>query len=412
MNSIDFAIRKINALIETIELVKEMDFPYSDPKKAVIYIGKHFIELKNDLEGVENSNVARTLCKQVIHEIDQYLLALGFMVRACDVRGPLELQRPLLRLTHLAIGTEVKLVISSEWGFSPFTLLYPGQFGDQFVLVGLPASEAGNPLIAPLSGHELGHNIWRRAVDLQETVGDQIKSSIVEIIRDEMWAQFSSSFGITSKDQLDQEDLFKDTSWQIAFAWAISQCEEMFCDFVGVFTFGESYLHAFRYLLSPGGGPRNPVYPSDRNRVESIAKAAASLGIEVAEFASEFLDSDGNFDPRQQLLLSLSDKATLRLMDDLIEKAKTFCQEKGISGHDPSGTDSVLKHLQRATPATGAKSLANILNAAWRIYLDPVNPWGKDYPVTNHDPDKRILLLRELTLKSFEVFEIEQIQGS
>jgi hypothetical protein len=39
--------------------------------------------------------------------------------------------------------------------------------------------------------------------------------------------------------------------------------EELFCDLAGLALFGESYLHAFQYLLSPSiGFSRSEEYPS------------------------------------------------------------------------------------------------------------------------------------------------------
>lgn len=410
MNSIDHARQKVESVIEIINSVRELDFPYDDPWEAVEFIREHFKKLLIHLKSINDVNAARNICKKVSDEIDNYLFAVGFMVRACDIQGALELQGPLLRLTHRAIGSHAKLVISSEWRYSPFTLLYPDEFGDKFVLVGLPVSEAGNPLIAPAAGHELGHNIWSRLPELQEFVGREIRDKVTGKIKGEKWDQFQNVFNLSNKEQVGQEDLFDDVYWRVAMQWGVSQCEEIFCDFIGLCVFGEGYLHAFHYLLSPGGGFRNPAYPSMSHRISALQSASATLGVVVPDrFSEEFDDSDVSSDPKQQLLLKTSDEASQELVPRLVEHALTFCEKKELVARDKADVKRIFDTFKRVVPATGAKSLANIINAAWQISLDNVNHWAVDYPATRK-PEKRIELIRELALKSFEVFEIERIQ--
>jgi hypothetical protein len=418
MKHVDYAKQKVESVIETINFVRELDFPYEDPLEAVNFIRTIFQDHQKHLNNISTPSTARSLCKQVSKDIDDFLLAIGFIVRACDVRGALELQGPLRRLTHRAIGSDVKLIISSEWRYSPFTLLYPGDFGDEFALVGLPVSEAENPLIAPLAGHELGHNIWCRLPILQQFVGQEVRNKVVETIKTDEWGKFTELFNVSSKEQLDQEEelLAGVPYWkvqvQVAELWGVSQCEEMFCDFIGLSIFGEGYLHAFQYLISPGGGFRNPAYPNMPDRVNALVQAAKFLGLTISErFAEEFDEPDISSDPTQQLLLKISDKASRYLVDNLIQVAKQFCENTGIAvNHDNNEVDRIFESFKKVVPATGATSLANIINAAWRIFLDTANYWATDYPITVEKPEKRIELIRELALKSFEVFEIERIQ--
>lgn len=411
MTPVDCAKQKVSAVIDTINFVRELDFPYDPPREAVDFIRNIFSEHLQHLDGISVGTAARTMCRQVSEDIDNFLLAVGFMVRACDNRGALELQRPLMRLAHRAIGPHIKLVISSDWRFSPFTLLYPGEFGDRFVLVGLPISEAGNPLIAPLAGHELGHNIWRRLPALNVYINDQVKSKVNATIKFDLWEEFSKAFSLKDKEDIDQEDLFGAISpWQLAKTRAFSHCEEMFCDFVALSIFGEGYLHAFQYLISPGGGFRNPVYPSMRNRIAALIVACKGIGLATPTgFNDEFDESDVSSDYRQQLLLQVSDDVSRSLVDELAEVAKTWCERQGVINHNPSDVDRIVKLFNRVIPATAAESLANIINAAWHVSLNLANPWKDDYPITK-EPGRRASLTRELALKSFEVFEIERTQ--
>jgi len=385
MALIDYAKQKVKSMIETIDSVRELDFPYEHPREAVNFIRNFFEDRLSHLNEISDPNSARSVCRRVSKNIDDFSRAVGFMVRACDIRGPLELHGPLLRLTRRAIGSHIKLVVFSEWRFSPFTELYPGEFGNRFVLVGLPVSEAGNPLIAPLAGHELGHNIWRLLPNLQEFVGKEVTKTIK----------------LSKKGEL----------FEVAKMWGVSHCEEMFCDFIGLCIFGEGYLHAFQYLVSPGGGLRNLGYPSVRDRIDALLQAAKTLNLAIPlTFEEEFDESDVSSDPKEQLLLEVSDKASQNLVPVLIDVAKQWCAAKGIINRDNDDVHRICESFKKVIPATGAKSLANIINAAWEIFLYDKKCWDKDYPITVKEPEKRVELLRELALKSFEVFEIERIQ--
>lgn len=409
----DYAIQKVRSFLEIISSVRELDFPYSPPKAAVDFIRKLFDSHLAHLQDVSDEASARRMCRQISEDMDNYLLALGFMVTACDNRGALELQRPLLRITHQAIGSHAQLVISSEWRFSPFTLLYPGEFGNQFVLVGLPVSEAGNPLIAPLAGHELGHNIWYRLDKLRDHFDAQVSARISASIKsDDLWPKFSKAFRLEKQEEIDQDDLFQPLSpWQIAKQWALSHCEEMFCDFIGLAIFGESYLHAFQYLIAPGGGFRSATYPSMRDRVDALVVASKALTLQVpANFSAAFDEADVSSDHQQQLILSASDAASGGLVTELADAAIHFSKKRELINRHPDDVDRIFESFKRVVPATNARSLPNIINAAWKLYLDPTNPWVEDYPITQKKPEKRIELIRELALKSFEVFEIENIQ--
>ncbi|CAN5844331.1 hypothetical protein BH20PSE1_BH20PSE1_17070 [soil metagenome] len=235
---------------------------------------------------------------------------------------------------------------------------------------------------------------------------------MAETIKSELWDEFYKAFKLSKKEQLDQDELFDAfTPWQVATMWGVSHCEEMFCDFIGLCIFGEGYLHAFQYLVSPGGGLRNPVYPSVHDRIGALLQASRTLNLVIPlTFKEEFDESDVSSDPKQQLLLEVSDKASQDLVPVLIEATKQWCKGKSIISRDNNDVHRICESFKKVIPATGAKSLANIINAAWQIFLYDKKCWEKDYPVTVKEPEKRVELLRELALKSFEVFEIERIQ--
>jgi len=142
-----------------------------------------------------------------------------------------------------------------------------------------------------------------------------------------------------------------------------------------------------------------------------LLQASKILKLSVPQtFNEEFDEADVSSDIQQQILLKIGDKASKELVPDLMEAAKIWCERKDIISRDNNDVNRIFESFKKVIPATGAQSLANIINAAWKIFLDDTNYWAADYPITVEKPEKRIELLGELALKSFEVFEIEKIQ--
>src|SRR6185437_1729082 len=64
--------------------------------------------------------------------------------------------------------------------------------------------------------------------------------------------------------------------------YSLLQCEEAFCDFLGLRLFGESYLQAQAYMLAPNWPGERPLhYPSERQRAEYLVHVATAAGIAV-----------------------------------------------------------------------------------------------------------------------------------
>jgi hypothetical protein len=399
-------------MLLTIREVKEQDFPYEHSRLALQFIEDRFCKLERTLKLDPSSNDPRTIrtaCQAALREVIQFLPVVGFILRSTDVSGPLELYGPFLRLTHRALGDTSKLIISSEWEFSPFTLMYPELFENEYVLVGLPFSEASNGLIAPLAGHELGHNIWESAL-YREQFEELAKPLVLEEIQTKRWEEFSKQFDVKSPDQL--TDLAGPLYWDISWGWAVSQCEEMFCDLVALQIFGQAYLHAFSYLLAPGlGGTRVERYPTMKDRIRALTYSCTQSKIDVPDNYSDSFDEDksANASRGHALLLSISDAVAASLVPKIHDAASTFVAAKGLAAHSAKEVERVFQALLKVVPATATTHIANILNAAWRFSISGAKQWEDAYPSLS-DETRRADLLNELLLKSFEVFEIEQRQ--
>ncbi len=184
---------------------------------------------------------------------------------------------PILRLARRIIGSNTKLLLSSEWSFSPFT--YPPlDLLPNFVLIGIPASESENPLVLPLAGHELGHTLWGTN-KLGRTFEAQVEDEMLTVLAGRLpellvIAPHTVKESDTKTDL--EQNIFVKKYIASSVQWALRQVQEYFCDAVGLFLFDEAFLHAHSYLLAPRvAAPRSLEYPSNASRVNALVQAAA-----------------------------------------------------------------------------------------------------------------------------------------
>ena len=104
-------------------------------------------------------------------------------------------------------------------------------------MIGLPTSEVANVLVILVAGHEIGHSLWV-AIDGQAQYDPQITAQLRKVIE----PRLADVCGLLNF-QGTIDDLFK-TADGIAkvrdySAQALLQCEEVFCDLLGLRLFGE-----------------------------------------------------------------------------------------------------------------------------------------------------------------------------
>jgi len=151
---------RIKSVLDSIRQLKASEFPYGDSKDALCRIEELFENTLQRLDATDaHPDYIKQLCSISLRHLFIYLPKLGFILRSTNVRNAFETFGPLRDIARKALDPKVKLLLSSEWTYSP--MIYhdiralPG-----FVLIGLPASEPSNPLLTPLCGHELGHAVW------------------------------------------------------------------------------------------------------------------------------------------------------------------------------------------------------------------------------------------------------------
>lgn len=396
---------QLQAFLDEINRLKGSEFPHAFSQQALEkiegYFRRHFDYL-NLLSEKNDPAVIYAACDAAYTNLEVYLPLLGFILRSTNTRNAFEVHGPILRMAQQVLGSDTKLIVSSEWEFSPFTYVAVPQLTN-FVLIGLPATESTNPLLIPLAGHELGHTIWA-AHSCDDLYREKVERTIIEEIG-RRWKEYSVVYPGIKQAAL-ETDIFARNTWAPSSDWAMKQIQEMLCDFVGLRIFGESYLYAFSYLISPQRTGIRPVrYPNMLRRVAGLIKAGTKYGLQIpSNYSTSFKDlSEPTDSERQGLQLSISDVASDSVVDLLIEKADELITGASIEARSDALVSRCLNYYRLMVPAQQAESLSNIVNAAWQALLIP-----KFFGSSVSD-DRRIGLLFEIVLKSCEVFEIEQL---
>jgi len=403
MTALDYAKKRIAVVIEEVERLKQSEFPYDHPRSALDILEVRFVHFRDVLNKVapgETPDKVLLPCILSLEELFNYVPFLGFILRATNVRNAFEAYAPLLRLAQTILGPDTKLIISSEWDYSPFvyssTNHLPG-----FVMIGLPAPESANPLLISLAGHELGHSTWE-SFKFAEKYRKQIETLVLQEITVNRWKEYQKLYPQHTKKHYTNQ-MFARQIVLTAYTWALLQTEEIFCDFFGIRLFAESYLHAFGYLLSPGSpGERSVRYPNMIRRVSHLVDAAKAMEVDVDPgFVDCFRSADEPSDEKTRLLVSTADTVSASLVPDIIALVQDFADSKGVPKRDSKNVSEINDGFYRVIPTAKQHSLANILNAGWHCYVEP-ELWKKISQIKQIERDK---ILKDLMLKSMEVSE-------
>ncbi|SFM29582.1 hypothetical protein SAMN03159423_0472 [Bradyrhizobium sp. NFR13] len=329
---------------------------------------------------------------------------LGFLLRSTNTRNSFEAYYAFSEIANSLIGSDAKVIFSSEWDFSPIT--YPMSFPalPSYVLLGMPSLESANALVLPLAGHELGHSVWLNE-DLESRFAPDVDEGAKRFIKAN-WAHFIEAFDEHKDRQPTDEELADNMFIKLTISdisqLALYQIEEIFCDAVGSHLFGQSYALAFHYLLAPSlGFDRALEYPTLQNRAEFIAKFG---GINLADhglsnFSNEFEDRWPPMTKRQQFHSSAADTIGIALAEKMFGCALDIVSRKAASfAALPSAQPGIVRKFENSVPAREPRSLPDIVNAGW-TYLQ-----SQKSGIQETDRG-RIEWISELVLKSIEVLE-------
>jgi hypothetical protein len=201
--------------------------------------------------------------------------------------------------------------------------------------------------------------------------------------------------------------------WGRSYLLAQRQLEEVFCDFMGVYVFGQAFLHSFRYLIAPSlGEARSILYPRPRSRAEYMQEAAASDGLPTLYgFLDAFDAKEVPLPKVERFMVDIADKTTDRLHGQLLNIVRKYARKAEHFGTGSRHEESIEKNLRSLVPSASITSISAIVNAAWKLRLD-IDNWDILGAMKEKDGASRraekLRILRDLVLKSFEVYEFRK----
>jgi hypothetical protein len=401
-----YSKQKIEAALQLLSEFKAPKFPHTDSTQAVEVLSRILRLTNSQFNSSSSAMLAHQTEMEATALIDDILGLLGIISNSANVRNSFEIHGPILDLAkRLLDDNTAKLIISFEWNYIPFT--YPQNHPSlpTFVIIGLPASEASNALVLPVTGHELGHSLWRRD-KCQDHFEPEINQAIIQAIKGPLSSEYNRifrNFGIAANDCDEYENLW---TWERSADFCFRQVEEMFSDFVGLSLFGTSYLDSFEYLLSPAlSTERDPEYPADATRAQYLEDHAGIVGVKVtSSYKGTFAQQDSPFHAKrnQHFQMMLADTARNTLVTSVADHVAQLCGNRGVQPPDNKETKKILRNFVMEVPAEGTTGLGPILNAGWQAFKD------RHFMTGYSDADK-MKMINELILKSIEIYEVERM---
>jgi hypothetical protein len=128
---VDHTQRKAESILEEIKNLTTSEFPHHDSLEALELLKELFeadIKRLDVAASSGDSAIRKSACTHANAHIATFLPILGFALRSTNVRNSFKFFDPLLRLARIFLDKSAKLVLSSEWDFSPLT--YPLIFSE------------------------------------------------------------------------------------------------------------------------------------------------------------------------------------------------------------------------------------------------------------------------------------------
>jgi hypothetical protein len=146
MFAANYSLRRIEAALEEVEQLKQSEFPYKHSSEALMGVEQVLTQRRDGLRALSPSAtpmVAHTLCRESLAKLILYLPILGFILRSTNIRNAFEVYSPLLRLVRMILGPSAKLLLSSEWDYSPFVYFHIYDL-PEFVMIGITVRQLNN----------------------------------------------------------------------------------------------------------------------------------------------------------------------------------------------------------------------------------------------------------------------------
>jgi hypothetical protein len=119
----EYSEARLHSVLDEIAKLGQSEFPYAHSREALNLLeaeyNTHLAKLASLAAGTDVA-VVNGYCSEALLDIFRYIPLLGFILRSTNVRNAFEVHGPLLRLCQDVVGPDTKLILSSEWDFSPF----------------------------------------------------------------------------------------------------------------------------------------------------------------------------------------------------------------------------------------------------------------------------------------------------
>jgi hypothetical protein len=380
----DFCGQKLDAVIHLVKRLLADDYPHKDSKLALEKILEFYEserEILNSIDETAELDTVLEICRHININIVLLKPFIVLLLRSSHLRNAFEIYFPLKVLATELLDENSRVVLSSEWAFSPFTYPVALEQLPTFVFIGVPASECHNPLVIPLAAHELGHVVWRRNGAKGE-FDPIILTTILDIYRSR-WDDVKKLFDGTLDLGKIETDMF----------------------------IGQAFLFSFRYLIAPSlGHVRSVYYPRARSRAEYMQSGAVSYGLpKITDFVDAFNDKEFSLPSAERFVIEVADATTERLQQQLPALVRKY---SGRAEHFRTGSiheNQIVRNFRNLVPSAAVTSISAIVNAAWELRLS-IDDWNILGTVTDQVSQRaeKLRILRDLVLKSFEVYEFQK----
>jgi hypothetical protein len=364
--SVRIFISRLNNLLAQIEHLLSEDFPNRDIFSAANSLKEAVIKQIDTVRASKDfsSRVVEGIFSDTAIRIENYSYIIGVLLRSSVTRNPFELYHPFKVIAQKFFAeAEVRLVLSSEWDYIPFT--HPMNIDDlpRFIIIGMPAVEADNVLVFPAAGHELGHSIWQRCGLVDEF------SPIVKLALDDIIASDASFWRSLFPEDVELTEHLKRTAIARISHYARKQLEELFCDFVAVHIFGFAYSRSFRYILSGGGqSSRDGEYPDIKERAELVATYTMNVGFDAVDLGKWFAEQIPNPLPAMERYISVADDVRRSVTSKVMDRCTEVVMVAGIAPPSMKMVVDAADRFRLGTPVASDASLGELICAAWTRY--------------------------------------------
>lgn len=358
---------KLSGVKQYVKHILDGDFPFSSGNRALRKLLKVFEELEKSLDrasSTKSEESIRIYANLINLKIYQALPIMGFILRSTNVRNAFELLDPFQVIAENVLSGPAHVMISAEWDYIPFA--YPQTLEDlkSFVLIGMPGSEVGNPLIMPLAGHELGHAVWRN-----HSIGGAVNTTLQYHVNSSYTREmktFKRLFPEYRENDLHRKELLPE-SQALSVVYANFQAEKLFCDMFGYALFGESYLRAFAYILAPGDGRGpSPKYPTHKTRVDTLREIAEAEGIMLPRLSELHLSDEAHRgSPSNRFIVSMAESSVSQIKKGLWQRVDDIIKTNNLCRPSESMALKHLREMRMGIPAHKPRCLGDIVNAGW-----------------------------------------------